>query len=211
MDPMQSPAGEPAPQQKSGMPGWLKCCLIVGCLVLLIGGIAAGVMVYTASKMFMMDPVKVNALAKDIVPCEPPPGYAGFMGMNVAGVKMAMIAPEGIMKNQQPGNKPPLMIMIMSMPQKQDPAALKSQADMQLAKQGHSMSAEKSEKQTLKIRGHDVEVMKMVASDGQIAYELVLEQEPTATNPAGQEIIMIMGPGDRFDQKAMDAFVGSIK
>jgi hypothetical protein len=104
------------------------------------------------------------------------------------------------------------MIMLMTMTQKQDRGALKRQADIQMAQHGHGrMSAEKSEQETLKIRGEDVPVEKAIGSDGQVVYAIVLEQAPTDTNPAGQEIIMIMGPQDTFDRKAMDAFLGSIK
>lgn len=210
MDPMQSPAGAPAPQaQKSGMPGWLKCCLIAGCVAVLgVGGFLA-LSGYMMSKAFMLDPVKVNAVARDIVPCDPPPGYNGFMGMNMAGVKMAMIGPEGMMSGKYPGG-PPLMIMLMAMPQK-DKAALKMQADMQMAKQGHRVNADKTETVMLKIRGKDVEAQKMISNDGQLMYAIILEQEPTATNSSGQEIIMIMGRQEGFDQKAMDAFISSIK
>jgi hypothetical protein len=207
--------GAAPPEQKKGF-SWLKCCLIVGCLAIVIGGGAFAFIAYQASKMMMFDPVKVQNLANDIVPCEVPAGYAGFMGMNVAGVKMAMIGPQGMMRGQGMQNGAVnLMIVVMSMPMKQAKEQLKSQMEQQLAKQGHEISAEKAEEETVTVRGAPVKVEKQLTKDKQgntmIAYVVVLEQTPTETNPAGQEIIWAMGSEKGFDRKALDAFLGSIK
>ena len=202
--------GEEEPRKATG---FLKCCLLAGCAVFLLTGVL-GVFAYGEGKK-LFDPVHVEALAKDIVPCEIPPGYAGSFQWPFFGIKMIMIFPKSLSQASGTAGGIPLMIMMPAPPQKQPADALKVQMQAQLASRGQSVQTAAAEQEVVTIRGKETKIERAVGKDKNgaslVQYLIILEQEPTATNPAGQEIIVLMGGEKTFDRKSMDSFLGSIK
>jgi hypothetical protein len=81
------------PKKKSGVLKWI----LIGCgsllvLVLIIIGIGA----YFASRVFTLNPVKVETVAQEILSFDKPQGFQGAFSMSIAGMRMVtLIGTEG--------------------------------------------------------------------------------------------------------------------
>lgn len=207
-------------QGKSGGSGFLKFCLICGCLLFLILAAVGGFLAYQASQMFTMDPVKVVAKVEgDILPgSKVPPGYEGMMGMKVPGVmEMAIVIPQG-MRQQTQQNNLPLMIMICTIPPGQSPEQMQLQMQQAMKQQGGGgggntqLQVEAQQQLTVKVRGQDVTVNEQVGADQNgVKMKQLVMIVPRSANSTDQVLLMFMGKADVFDQAAVDAFINSIR
>ena len=203
-------AEQPEGQQGSN---FVKYCLVCGCLVGLMGLIGVGAMVFMFKSMFITDPVQVEANLQGTIPCEVPEGYAGAFGMNMMGMRMSMIGPEGMMGSGQ--QNVPLMIIVMQVPPGQNPQMAKAQMQAQLQQQGGmgggNMQVEAEETATVTIRGQPVEVQTAIGvQNGQKTKQVMAIIDKAPDDPT-QVLLMFMGNADTFDEAAMQAFLQSIK
>lgn len=204
---------------KSGGSGFLKFCLICGCLLFLVIAAVGGFLAYQASQMFTMDPVKVVAKVEgDILPgSKVPPGYEGMMGMKIPGVfEMAIVIPQG-MRQQTQQNNLPLMIMICTIPPGQSPDQMKLQMQQAMNQQGGGnantqIKVEAEQQLTVKVRGQDVTVNELVGADQNgVKMKQQVMIVPRSATSTDQVLLMFMGKADVFDQAAVDAFINSIR
>lgn len=204
---------------KSGGSGFLKFCLICGCLLFLVIAAVGGFLAYQASQMFTMDPVKVVAKVEgDILPgSKVPPGYEGMMGMKFPGVfEMAIVIPQG-MRQQTQQNNLPLMIMICTIPPGQSPDQMKLQMQQAMNQQGGGnastqIKVEAEQQLTVKVRGQDVTVNELVGADQNgVKMKQQVMIVPRSATSTDQVLLMFMGKADVFDQAAVDAFINSIR
>jgi hypothetical protein len=210
---------EPRGQKKKGG-GFLKFCLICGCIMLLLAGLAGGFAVYAVSQMFSMDPATITARTQDIVPCTIPAGYQGAMAMKIpfTGVSMVMIGPPGMLQNQQgaPPGSTGLMIMLMTIPPGQNAQQLQNQMQTQMQAQGRNgpstqMQVESTSNRTFKIRGEDVVFTEQLgAAQGGARMRQLSAIIPRTPGSADSVMIMFMGPEQGFDTSAVEAFLASI-
>jgi hypothetical protein len=201
-------------QHPDGAPsggGFLKYCLACGCLAAIVAMLIGGVAVYKLKQMFITSPAAVEQNLAETLECEVPSGYAGMFGMNMAGVKMSMIAPSGTMMGN---NQVPLMIIAMQLPPGSDSAQAKRQMQQQMSQGGMSsgsMAVEKEDSITVTIRGEEVQAQSSVGvQNGQKMRQVVVMIDKSSSDPT-QVMLMFMGTDGSFDQEAMDAFVASIK
>ena len=87
---------EHAPQPPAKKSNVWKIVLGVGCTIaLLLGALCVGGTYYLAKKAseaFVLEPAKVEELAGKIIPgTRPIEGYKGVMGMELMGIRMAVI------------------------------------------------------------------------------------------------------------------------
>jgi hypothetical protein len=206
-------------QGKGGGSGFLKFCLICGCLLFLLLAGVIGFGAYQASQMLTMDPVKVVAKVEgDILPgSKVPPGYEGMMGMKIPGVmEMAIVVPQG-MRQQTNQNNLPLMMMISTIPPGQNAEQMKLQMQQAMAQQGGGgantqIQVEAQQQVTVKVRGQDVVVNEMVGADQNgVKMKQLVMMVPRSTTSSDLVFIMFMGKADVFDQAAVDAFLASIR
>jgi hypothetical protein len=205
------------PPKKGG--GFLKFCLICGCLLLALAGAGIGVMVYAAKQMFTMDPqTVVTRLESDILPgSQVPQGYTGMFAMNAMGVmKFAVIVPQG-MNMQGGGNQQalPLMMYVCTIPQGQSPQQMQQQMQQKMQQQGQGggtqIQVEAENTRTVKVRGEDVQVHQQVgAGQNGVRMKQEILVIPQAAGSTTQVLIMCMGKEDIYDQQAVDAFLSSI-
>jgi hypothetical protein len=218
--------GEPPEPRgkKKGGGGFLKFCLVCGCIVLLLAGLAGAAAVYAVSQAVSMDPTTVAARAQEIIPCTIPPGYQGAMAFRIpfVGVSMVMIGPPGMLQNQQgtPPGQSGMMIMLLSIPPGQNPQQLQNQMQAKMQQQGQGgpntqLQVESTQARTFKIRGADVEFTEQVgvqqSGQGAVRMRQLTAMIPHTPGSADQVLIMIMGPEQGFDQAALEAFLGSIR
>lgn len=203
---------------KSGGSGFLKFCLICGCLLLLLLAGIGGFVAYQASQMLTMDPVKVVAkVESDLLPgSKVPPGYEGMMGMKIPGVfEMAIVVPQG-MRQQTGQNNLPLMMMISTIPPGQSADQMKQQMQQAMQQQGGggntNIQVESEQQVTVKVRGQDVAVTELVGADQNgVKMKQLVMIVPRAAGSTDQVFMMFMGKADVFDQAAVDAFIQSIR
>lgn len=198
-------------EAKAGGSGFLKFCLVCGCLVALLGVGAAVAGVALFRNMFFMDPVKVEQNLKEILPSEVPEGYQGLFGMSMAGVKMSVVGPAGSLG--QPNQK--LMIVVFQLPPGQDPELAKQQIQQQLQQQGRGAALQQVESEdqlTLTVRGEEVTAQQAVGvgNDGNKMRQVVLVL-PRAKDDPTQVLLMFLGNAEAFDEEAMKAFLASIR
>lgn len=209
------------PPEKSGGGGFLKFCLICGCLLLLLAGAGFGFMAYQVSQMLTMDPVKVVAKVEtEILPgSKMPPGYAGMMAMKIPGMmEFAIAVPQGMQQQANQGNLP-LMIMICTLPPGANPDQMKQQMLQQMQQQqgqsaggGGQLQVEAEKQRTIKVRGQEVPLQELVGvADNGVKMKQVLAVVPQAPGSNEQVLLMFMGKEDIFDQAAVDAFLKSIE
>ncbi|MHC5038298.1 MAG: hypothetical protein ACYTHM_13365 [Planctomycetota bacterium] len=190
-------------EQKSNLWKWLLGC---GCLVVLIGAVGIGIVVWQISKSFTTDPVKAKAIANSFLQFDLPDGYQMKFAMKLMGVKMAVFMHK---EKQESG----MMGWMMFFPKSlgQDRATMKAKMEEQMQKQGNRRGGkvESTETEILTVRGEEVEATRSVVSGesgkNMIQYSFFL----TATD--GTVMIMAMGPEEGFDENAFHDFVDSIK
>ncbi|GMU53432.1 MAG: hypothetical protein AMXMBFR33_25780 [Candidatus Xenobia bacterium] len=95
-----------------------KNCLLIGCVLALLGAGACGAGFYflyhKASQAFITDPARVEALAQEIIPgAHVPAGYQPHFGLEAFGMQGAAIGPPGE-EDAGPGQ---CEIMLVRMPQ----------------------------------------------------------------------------------------------
>lgn len=202
------------PDQEGGGGGFLKYCLICGCLVAVMLVVLGGGVAMWFKSMIIMDSAKVEQNLVGTIDCTVPPGYHGLFGMNAMGVKMSVLAPDSVTfgSGQQPKDIP-LMIIAFQMP----PGASKQQAKQQMQSQmqqqqgGGRMQVESQETINVKVRGVDVEAEKVVGvQQGQKMIQIFTMVDKSASDPT-PIFLMFTGSADTFDQAALDAFLNSIK
>ncbi len=205
--------------RKSGGGGLLKFCLACGCLVIALGLFGVFMAYRAARQMFSMDPPTVEARLQSIVPATVPPGYSGMMAMKIpfTPIEMAIVAPEGFAQNQG-GQQPPLMVIVMKIPEGADARQMRQQLQQAAAQQGGGgagppgeIQVEAEEQTTVKIRGEDVAVVTQIGRQNGVPTKQVIVSLPPA--PGSNEAVIIMGMGEesKFDQAAWDAFLNSVR
>lgn len=207
------------PPEKTGGGGFLKFCLICGCLLLLLLGAGGGFMAYQVSQMFTVDPVKVTAkVESDILPgSKVPQGYSGMMAMKMPGVmEFAIVVPQG-MQQQTNQNNLPLMMMICTLPPGANPDQMKQQMQQAMQQQGQGgtstqIQVEAEQQHTIKVHGQEVPVQELVGvADNGVKMKQVIAVVPQSPTSSEQVLLMFMGKEDIFDQAAVDAFLQSIQ
>lgn len=207
------------PPEKTGGSGFLKFCLICGCLLLLLMGAVGGFMAYQVSQMFTVDPVKVTAKVEaDILPgSKVPQGYTGMMAMKMPGLmEFAIVVPQG-MQQQANQNNLPLMIMICTLPPGANPDQMKMQMQQAMQQQGQGgastqIQVEAEKEHTITVRGQEVPLQELVGvADNGVKMKQVIAVVPQAPGSTEQVLLMFMGKEDVFDQAAVDAFLRSIQ
>lgn len=216
------PAAPPPPvHRKTSL---LRCCLGTGCAIVLILGIV-GIVVGVKFWGWVRegtDPDVADKTLREIVPSNPPLGYVVVFGnaIDAPFVPLKRIVMIARPNDFRPGNvqqgSPPTMINVYCLKEKQPEEAVKAQFSQFSPGQGIVIATVVStERETVTIRGKPVQIDRAVMLDTQgnrvVQYAILLEQEPSPTNPAGQELIVIAGGEKTFDRRAMDAFLGSIK
>jgi hypothetical protein len=190
------------PQKKRG--GVLKWVLI-GC-----GGLAViiaviiGSLIYIASKGMSKDPVKVEAIAQEILSFEKPAGYRGAFSASILGVKTAFLAESG-------GNG---VIALVSIPsQKANREEIERQVSTAMEKQGRGQAAisEKRGNEIFSVRGKDAvaDVGIVVGKNGAenvLKYTLVLEN-----SASGHVMLIISGSEATTTHDWVQQFLDSVK
>ncbi|MCO5171872.1 MAG: hypothetical protein M9894_36695 [Planctomycetes bacterium] len=204
---------------RAGSSGFLKFCLICGCLLLLLMGAGAGVMYWQLKDMFVMDPVRVTAKVEaEILPgAKVPDGYSGMFAMRFPGglMEFALIAPEG-MQQQANQNTLPLMIMACTIPPGSSADEVKGQMQQAMQQQtgraGGNMKVEAEEQRTITARGVEVTLQEHVGvADNGVKMKQLLVIVPQKPGSSQQVLLMFMGKEDIFDQAAVDAFLESLR
>jgi hypothetical protein len=219
-----APPGESPPPQARRKTSFLRCCLITGCALVLITGIVGIVVGVKAFSWFRegTEPDVADRTLSEIVPSTPPRGYTVVFGNSIDSWfipirRVAWIAKPGDFQpgRMQPGS-PPTMITVFCLKEKQPEEALKAQYSQFSSGQGIVVATvESTQRETVTIRGKPMEIDRALVLDARgnrvIQYAILLEQAPTPSNPAGQELLVIAGGERTFDRKAMDAFLSSIR
>ena len=200
---------------QEGGGGFLKYCLICGCLVGLMLLLLGGASVWWVKGMIIMDAAKVEQNLKGTIDCEIPEGYHGLFGMNMMGIRMSTISPNSISMQGggAQGQNQPLMFMVFQMPPGQSRAQAKQQMQQQMQAQGAggNMTIDSQETIKLTVRGQEVEAERMIGtSRGQKVRQIFTTIDKSSTDKT-PIFIMFMGVDDGFDQTAMDFFLNSIK
>lgn len=207
------------PPERSGGSGFLKFCLVCGCLLALLVVAVGGFMAYQLSQMLTTDPAKVAAkVESEILPgSKVPPGYSGMMAMKLPGVmEFAIVVPQG-MQQQANQNNLPLMMMICTLPPGADPDQMKHQMQQAMAQQGQAaantqLQVEAEQQHTIQVRGQEVPIQELVGvADNGVKVKQVIAIVPRAPGSNEQILLMFMGKEDIFDQAAVDAFLKSLQ
>ncbi len=203
------------PDQEGGGGGFMKYCLICGCLVGLMLLLLGGGTVWWFKSMIIMDPVKVEQNLQGTIACEVPDGYHGLFGMNMMGVKMSTISPNTISMQGggAQGQNVPLMIMVFQMPPGQNKAQAKQQMQMRMQQQGAGgrMTVDSQETITVPVRGQDVEAELIIGTSQGTKMRQVFLMIDKSSSDSTPIFIMFVGTEEGFDQTAMDSFLNSIK
>lgn len=200
------------PDQDGGG-GFLKYCLICGCLVGLMLVVLGGGVTMWFKSMLILDSAKVEQNLANTIDCTVPSGYHGLFGVNAMGVKMSVLAPDSVTFGSGQQQNVKLMIIAFQMPPGASKQQAKQQMQMQMQQRGGAggMQIESQETITLKVRGQDVEAEKVVGvQQGQKVIQVFTMVDKSQTD-ATPIFLMFSGEADGFDQTAMDAFLNSIK
>ena len=199
----------------AGGGGFLKFCLICGCILLAIAAAGGGFVAYQFSQMLTIDPPKVvSKVEGEILPGSTvPSGYVGLMAMKIPFTPMqfAVITKDGM---QQAGNNTPLTIMVCSMPAGANQQQMQQQMQQSMQQQGQGggqMQVEAENQKVLKVRGQDVTFTEQVGVNQGVKVRQMMAVVPKSAGSSDQVLLMFMGKDDVFDQAAVDAFLSSIK
>lgn len=198
--------------------GFLKFCLICGCLLLLLMGAGVGVMYWQLKDMFVMDPVRVTAkVESELLPgAKVPDGYAGMFAMRFPGglMEFALIVPEGMQQQANQGTLP-LMIMACTIPPGQSPEQVTGEMQRAMQQQtgrgGAGLKVEAEEERTITARGQEVALQERVGVENGVKVKQVLVVVPQKPGSTQQVLLMFMGKEDIFDEAAMNAFLESLR
>lgn len=207
-------ASEAAPRRR-GEWGCMKSCA-VGCFVILVVFAVGLFILYRNSKFGKStDPVEVAAVLKETIDAEIPPGYEGKMSVNMSmfgfGFKMIMILPKEAKLDdddaepdkQVQGKGNYTFLMLLSMFGADEETLKKAFQD----KGGPAQQVGKAPevKLTLRVGNKDVPATKIETTQNGVQSI----QYQTVVKPG--VLFIGMGPADKFDKKAMDAFLASVK
>ncbi len=174
--------------------------ILLGCgllaLLILVGGGATAYFVFKDS--FMMDPVRVEALAGDINGADAPAGFNGVLGIDVVGVKTAVLVSDG-----------GYLLVLGSCPAAQS-AQLSQQMEDSLDQQSADRGGKKETigKETLAGPGGDVEFEKVRITGNEAAH---LRYSGALPERDGRiSMIIYMGPEEGFDKATLKAYLKSI-
>ncbi len=199
------PPPAPRPKKKSNLWKWLLGC---GCLILLLGALSVGGVVYYFSRAITTDPVRAKEIANTMVQFDVPDGYQMKFAADMFGIKFAAWT-------RTDENQSGLFCMMMRFPKSLNvnKAQMESQMNAQMQKQGQSqgqLKAEASETVTLSMGSGSVQADCRILIDQNSGrkmkqYLIFLEK------PDGMVMIQIIGPLDDFDSVAMQRFLDSAK
>ena len=206
---------------------WWHYVLGCGCIAVLIAMALFAGGSYWAYKQvtnsFFMDPVKVDALAAQILPgAKPVAGHDGIMGMDAFGVRMAIIGPTSKDKDIK---KDELMIIVLGLADKivtRDEARKQMEGSMNGGSQGDSTPAPgqtpgqprqqekvlQSETVSISVGGKPFDGEKQLVEDEKKAQSiryLVGFKKGTGTL-----FCMVQGPADGFNEPLMKQFLEPI-
>jgi hypothetical protein len=193
-------APQPVKEEKSNTWKWL----LLGCFgFIVLGGGMAAFMGWQMYKGFSLKPAEVEAAAQKILPFEKPEGYEGKFSMNIMGVNMAGLAPQG--KPESTG-----MIMLMTIPGgKNNRDALRNSMDRQNA--GKDVNSQKLAPQAFKVRGENTpaEVQKFTRNQGA---EASLQYSLYVTSAKGDLVLVnVTGPETTTTHDWVQKFLDTVK
>ncbi len=186
------------PKKKTSLWVWI----LGGCLGLVVLGMGTCAVVgyVVFKKTMIMDPAKVEEVARGILPLEKPAGTQGVMAMDIMGVQVAVLGEKGA---QQGG----LVIMLFSIPADQ-----KGQFDSQqiINQQGGGGEVvETKPGQPFKLRGKDVtatlQVVKTQEGKRVSHYTFSFPEEGKVT------MAVFMGPEGVLSKERVQAILDTVK
>jgi hypothetical protein len=207
---------QPGSRSGGGGGGFLKFCLICGCILLALLAAGGGFVAYQASQLLTMDPVKVvTKVENDILPgSDVPSNYVGLMAMKIPGaIEFAVVVPQG-MQQQANQNQVGLVMFVCAMPAGANQKQMQQQMQASMQGQGGGntqIQVEAENEKVLKIRGQDTTFTEIIGSDNNgVQMKQLIGVVPRTAGSGDQVMLMFMGKADIFDQAAVDAFLSSI-
>jgi hypothetical protein len=187
-----------APKKKVGVWVWI----IGGCLGLVVLGMGTCAVVgyVFVKKAMIMDPAKVEEVARGILPLQKPEGMQGVMAMDIMGTQVAVLGEKGPNQGGQ-------VIMLFSIPAEQKGQFNSGQIVNQHGGGGEVVETKPG--QAFKLRGKDVTATLQVvkSQDGgrmsQYSFNL----------PEGGKVIMaiFMGPEAVLTKERVQAILDTVK
>lgn len=216
MDPAPQPSQDPVPSTagKVALAQSLGC---VGCgLIILISFAFLAYTYVRATRIFIHDPLAVEANLKEIVSCSVPQGYHGFLGANDEGkLRIALLAPKTY-EGTQIDVKLPLVISAWSFPSERSVGARREEVvkywhgvAQKSAGELKEVGAEESLVLVVRKKQRGATVQRLVFEEATLRLIVVLV--PRAPGSDEQIALSFVGEGESFDQAAMDAFLASIE
>jgi hypothetical protein len=184
--------------------GVVGVVLLLGCVAVMAGGFLLANFTGRA-----MDPAQARTVAASIADYDLPDGYRELMGVDMMGMKMAMIGPDGV-SGADVGDRG-LVIMMMQAPAGQDADQLRDQMMQSFGAQTGMGGArlEPVGTETATIRGSEVElqVLEGESANGQRIRAL----SGVFEGKSGPALLMVMGPADDWDETQVNAFLASLR
>lgn len=199
--------------QKSSGGGCFKGCLI-GCCVLLVLGVAGGFAAYYfALKAFQVtdDPVKVNEILQETIPCAVPKGYDLKVGVKLKlgplQITNVVMAPPNanVGKDAQPGDVNDTVILVFAMEGAGDAnlrEAFENQ-QRQNRRRGERRTLNRAS-EILRVGEHEYDATKTeerVDDHQYLTYHIDVSENV---------LLIVTGPLEKFDRKAMDELLVSM-
>ncbi len=193
----------------------MKIVLGVVGVVLVLGCLGVLGMGFLGARFFgqAANPEKARAVAAQIADYDLPEGYREAMGIDRVGMKMAMIAPEGITTSGGgDGPSAGMMIMLAQMPPGSgDAAAMQAQMQSAMGQQGGFGGGEMQPAGTVEvtIRGQPVTLQRSEGSakNGRSVRMLSGAFE----GKGGPAMITVFGSADGWDEAQAMAFLKSMR
>ncbi len=193
----------------------LRIALIVIAVVLVVCCLGAVVTYFVvqraASQVFSSDPARAAIIGHQIADYSLPPGYSEQGGMDLAGIKMVVIAQN---RQGQGASADRMAFFLMQFPSsmnlsQQDMERQMSQAiDRQFSRGNEQMQVVGTQQVTIK--GQPVT---LTVSEGTGSSSGVTHRQVTGffTGKGGLVMLMAFGPKNAWDQSALDQFLASIR
>lgn len=195
--------GEPPRRQEGG------CVkgLLIGCgllFVLVVAAVVAGFFFVSRYFSFTKDPVQAAQILNQVIECELPMGYEPVFAFRAAVFRMVLIGPQGM--DMGKGDPNATLFFVFSASGKDEDAMRKAFED-QLRQQGFAADIEDSKESQidLDVGGKPMTARKIEGrQDGEevVLYQLLVK--PSV-------LFVATGSKTKFDQKAMESLLGSIK
>lgn len=216
------------PPKRSG----LTYCLLIGCGLLLLGGVVAAVAMVllvrkgaeiAAEYVPTADPVQVQSRLDAILPSKIPAGYEGVAMRIPGGWEVVMVAPSNLQaqaKKDPAERELPLVMVVCKVPPGEPAAKVKQDIERILAQrraqEGPGVveleTPDGTVKQEIVVRGDAVglEQTARVARDGRRIKQVFLAI-PRAKGSDEVAFLMAVGEEAAFDQAAFQAYLDSIR